>query len=390
MSCGPTLSKLKDRVAECIHAGKLRISLRADWDKLRGLIAVHISYCKHVDGNRCLLKSILICLSILPWSEANNTGDPGTLQCSATAICPSRRTSQRHSSTPTMHLVSLLFVAAAYLFPTVAGWAFLVRSQVISEGASATFEITDDGGGFTFPYTMTVLKRVTNSSDEQVGLVQTSGNETTFYWTCNQSAGTSVRFKLMSAAQVNAATSDYYEIQATKRSGYRVQLEFAFCPLHVLLVRQNTNHRKIGDHHSIRDTKQSATATNEPSSAATQTPVGAIVGAIVGGVLLLVALGLVLFWMRRHKRPSAQGMVQYDPDPHVTPFTHGQMAQTIIPPTGYVSQPNFDEEPPVYSPRDIENTTYFTGSESGRAESSYRPSPSTSKSRYLPVSTQPR
>ncbi|KDN44839.1 hypothetical protein RSAG8_05312, partial [Rhizoctonia solani AG-8 WAC10335] len=102
-------------------------------------------------------------------------------------------------------------------------------------------------------------------------------------------------------------------------------------------------------------------------------------------------LGFVALWMRRHKRSSVdtQGMIQYDPDPHVTPFTYSQLAQTIIPPAGYVSQSNFEEDPPLYSPRNTETTTYFTGSESGRTESSFRPPPLTGKSRYLPASTLP-
>ncbi|CAE6395373.1 unnamed protein product [Rhizoctonia solani] len=281
----------------------------------------------------------------------------------------------------------LLFAAIAYLLPSVAGWAFLVRSQVISEGASATFEITDDGGGFTFPYTMTVLKRVANSNDEQVGLVLTSGNETTFYWTCNQPAGTSVRFRLMSGAQVNAATSDYYEIQPSAQA--------TASSLSVLSVQSTSSLYAKTQTTQGTGTASApgATETSELSTAVSSKRIstGAIVGAIVGGILLLVALGIVAFMIRRRKRYSTntQDMTQYDSAPHVTPFTHSQTTQTIIPPMGYVSQSNFEEEPPVYSPRDAGTTTYFTGSESGRSESSYRPSPSTGKSRYLPVRTQP-
>ncbi|CAE6521321.1 unnamed protein product [Rhizoctonia solani] len=285
-----------------------------------------------------------------------------------------------------MRAISLFLIVIAYLFPTVAGWAFLVRSQAISEGASATFEITDDGGGFTFPYTMTVLKRASNSSDEQVGLVQTNGNETTFYWTCNQPAGASVRFRLMSAAQVNAATSKYYEIQPSAQA--------TASSLSVLSVQSTSSlyAKTPATQASETATKPSATIIDDSSSvSSTKTPVGAIAGAIVGALLLLGVLGFVAFWMRRHRRSSTstQGMIQYDPDPHVTPFTHGQTAHTVVPPAGYVSQSNFEEEPPVYSPHNTEATTYFTGSESGRTESSYRPPPSTGKSQYLPVNTRP-
>ncbi|CAE6343030.1 unnamed protein product [Rhizoctonia solani] len=285
-----------------------------------------------------------------------------------------------------MRAISLFVVAVAYLLPTVAGWAFLVRSQVISEGASATFEITDDGGGFTFPYTMTVLKRVSNSADEQVGLVLTNGNETTFYWTCNQPAGTFVRFKLMSGAQVNAATSDYYEIQASSQATALSLSSLSVQSTSSLYAKTQTTQGP-----STTTVTPSTTATNEPSSTSSTTPVGAIVGAIIGGVFLLAVLGLVIFWMHRHKRSSSnpQGMLQYDPDPHVTPFTHGQMAQTIIPPAGYVSQSNFEEEPPVYSPHNTDTTTYFSGSESGMTESVYRPPRSAGKFQYLPVSTRP-
>ncbi|KAG8763329.1 hypothetical protein FRC11_004761 [Ceratobasidium sp. 423] len=291
-----------------------------------------------------------------------------------------------------MRAISVLLVAIAYLSPTVAGWAFLVRSQVISEGASATFEITDDGGGFTFPYTMTVLKRVPNSNDQQVGLVLTSGNETTFYWTCNQPAGAYVRFRLMSAAQVNAATSDYYEIQA---STYHPSAQATASSLSVLSVQSTSSlyAKTQTARGSGTATASDTTATSSPSPSSAspgRAPVGAIVGAVIGGVLLLAILGIIAFWIRRRKRSSVdtQGMAQHDYNPHVTPFTHGQTTQTIIPPAGYVSQSNFEEEPPIYSPRDTETTTYFTGSGSGRTESSYRSPPLTGKSRYLPVNTQ--
>ncbi|KAJ1302650.1 hypothetical protein OPQ81_002967 [Rhizoctonia solani] len=280
-----------------------------------------------------------------------------------------------------MRAISLFLVPIAYLSPTVAAWAFLVRSKVISEGASATFEITDDGGGFTFPYTMTVLKRVPNSNDEQVGLVLTSGNETTFYWTCNQPVGTFVRFRLMSAAQVNAATSDYYEIQPSAQA--------TASSLSVLSVKSTSSlyaatQTAQGSSTSIA---LGTSATSTPSSASSrQAPVGAIVGAIVGGLLLLSALALV-FWIRRRKRSRVdnQAMAQYDSSPHVTPFTDGQTAQTIIPPVGYAPHSNFEEDPPVYSPHNTETTSYFAGSDSGRTESSYRPPPSTGKSRYLSI-----
>ncbi|CAE6535993.1 unnamed protein product [Rhizoctonia solani] len=288
-----------------------------------------------------------------------------------------------------MHAISVLLVAIAYFSPTVVGWAFLVRSKTISEGASATFEITDDGGGFTFPYTMTVLKRVPNSNDEQVGLVLTSGNETTFYWTCNQPAGAYVRFRLMSAAQVNAATSDYYEIQA---STYQPSAQATASSLSALSVQSTSSlyMKTQTTQGSGIATAPSTTASSSPSPASSgQTPVGAIVGAAIGGVLFLAVLGIIAFWIRRRKRSSVdtQGMVQHDYDPYVTPFTHGQTTQAI-PPAGYVSQSNFEEEPPVYSPHNTEATTYFTGSESGRTQSSYRSAPPTGKSRYLPVNTQ--
>ncbi|CAE6334737.1 unnamed protein product [Rhizoctonia solani] len=255
--------------------------------------------------------------------------------------------------------VPVLFLAIAYLSPTVAGWAFRVLSTVITEGADAFFEVTDDGGGFWFPYTMTVFKRGSNSSDEQVGLVLTNGNDTEFSWNCNQPAGSSLRFSLMSAARVNAARSGYYEVQSTSLQG------------------------------QTQTTATSATATSAPSDSSNKAPVGAIVGAAISGVLLLVALGAIVFLVRRRKKSSAdtQNMVQYDPHPHVTPFLDGRTEQTIIPPAGYVSYSNFEEEPPVYSPRIPEATTYYTGSESGRTESSYRPPLLSGKARYLPVRT---
>ncbi|KAH7338838.1 hypothetical protein B0J17DRAFT_658674 [Rhizoctonia solani] len=290
-------------------------------------------------------------------------------------FCTSGRAS-RHPSSPTMRV--LLLAAIAYLLPTVAGWAFLVRSEYISEGASATFEITDDGGGFTFPYTMTVLKRVANSNDEQVGLVLTSGNETTFYWTCNQPVGASVRFRLMSGAQVNAATSDYYQIQPSAQATAS-SLSVASVQSTSSLYAKTQTAQGSGT-----ASAPGATGTSEVSPAVSSKRIsnGAIVGAIVGGVSLLVVLGIVAFVIRRRKRYSTntQDVVQYDSAPHTT--------QTIVPPMGYVSPSNFEEEPPVYSPRNDEATTYFTGSESGGTESSYRPSPSTGKSRYLPVRTQ--
>ncbi|CAE6466419.1 unnamed protein product [Rhizoctonia solani] len=274
-----------------------------------------------------------------------------------------------------------LFLAIVYLSPTVAGWAFLVRSYVITEGADASFEITDDGGGFTFPYTMSVLKRGSNSSDEEVGFVLTNGNETEFYWTCNQPAGSNLRFRVMSGARVNAATSRYYEVQPGVRaiaSSLSAESVRSTSSLHAQTQTTDT-------------AVASATTTSTPSDSSNKAPVGAIVGAIIGGVLLLFALGIIAFLVRRRKKSSAdtQGMVHYNPHPHVTPFVHGQTEQTIVPPAGYVSHSNYDEEPPIYSPRNPEATTYFTGSESGRTEDSYRPPPPTGKARYLPVSTQP-
>ncbi|CCO30100.1 hypothetical protein BN14_04124 [Rhizoctonia solani AG-1 IB] len=252
--------------------------------------------------------------------------------------------------------VPVLFLAIACLSPTVAGWAFRVLSTVITEGADAFFEVTDDGGGFWFPYTMTVFKRGSNSSDEQVGLVLTNGNDTEFSWNCNQPAGSSLRFSLMSAARVNAARSGYYEVQSTSLQG------------------------------QTQTTATSATATSAPSDSSNKAPVGAIVGArrIAAG-----RLGAIVFLVRRRKKSSAdtQNMVQYDPHPHVTPFLDGRTEQTIVPPAGYVSYSNFEEEPPVYSPRTPEATTYYTGSESGRTESSYRPPLLSGKARYLPVRT---
>ncbi|CAE6417257.1 unnamed protein product [Rhizoctonia solani] len=277
----------------------------------------------------------------------------------------------------------VLFLAIAYLSPTVVGWAFLVRSYVITEGADASFEITDDGGGFTFPYSMTVLKRGSNSSEEEVGLVLTNGNETEFYWTCNQPAGSTLRFRVMSAARVNAATSKYYEVQPG--------IQAIASSLSAESVRSTSSLHAQTQSMQISGTAgASATATNSPSNSSNNTPVGAIVGATIGGMLLLIALGAVAFLVRRRKKsnPHAPGMVQYDPDPHVTPFTHGRAEQTIIPPAGYVSRSDIEEEPPVYSPRNPATTTYFTGSESGRTESSYRPPP-TGKARYIPVSTEP-
>ncbi|CEL56043.1 hypothetical protein RSOLAG1IB_07496 [Rhizoctonia solani AG-1 IB] len=271
--------------------------------------------------------------------------------------------------------VPVLFLAIAYLSPTVAGWAFRVLSTVITEGADAFFEVTDDGGGFWFPYTMTVFKRGSNSSDEQVGLVLTNGNDTEFSWNCNQPAGSSLRFSLMSAARVNAARSGYYEVQPS--------FQAMASSLSAASIRSTSLQGQT------QTTATSATATSAPSDSSNKAPVGAIVGAAISGVLLLVALGAIVFLVRRRKKSSAdtQNMVQYDPHPHVTPFLDGRTEQTIVPPAGYVSYSNFEEEPPVYSPRTPEATTYYTGSESGRTESSYRPPLLSGKARYLPVRT---
>ncbi|KAF8600907.1 hypothetical protein BDV93DRAFT_257760 [Ceratobasidium sp. AG-I] len=109
------------------------------------------------------------------------------------------------------HLL-LSVVLAWCLVDGVMGWGFSIRTTTFAEGALGEFEITnDDGGGYTFPYTMTVFKQAPDLSDEQVGIVY--ANKTVFEWWCNQPAGSNIWFRLMSAAAVNEATSRYYRVR---------------------------------------------------------------------------------------------------------------------------------------------------------------------------------
>lgn len=297
--------------------------------------------------------------------------------------------SRLHLRTTLLILVSggmsrfTLLVAITYLFGSVAGWGFL-PARSVAEGATATFQITNtDGGGYSFPYTMTVLKQVENSNDEQVGLVYT--NDTTFYWECNQAAGTSLRFRLVSKANVNAATSDYMTVQ------FGAQATASSLSLKSLA--------------SVTSKQDPTSAQSSGTAAATQAagndqisqenvPVGAIVGGVVGGVLVVLIIAFAIIRTRRARKSSYVPEVsQQEP---VTPFTYGHSPQQTVPPMGYVTYSSYpNEEPPVYSPHGTDAaTSYFTGpgSSTGGAmtEISETPPARRGKTGYAPVSMRPR
>ncbi|KAF8600906.1 hypothetical protein BDV93DRAFT_525154 [Ceratobasidium sp. AG-I] len=271
----------------------------------------------------------------------------------------------------------------------VVGWGFAILSTTFAEGATGSFQITNnDGGGYSFPYTMTVFKQVPNTSDEQVGIVY--ANETSFYWTCNQPAGSNIKFRLMSSANVNAATSRYYLVQPGAQA--------TVSSISTMSVASTA---KQGQTASSAE----PTSTGGPAASPKGVPTGVIVGAIIGAVMLLLLLLVIVVRVYRLRRSKPIHEETAQPD-SVTPFTYGPSHLPSAPLMGYVSHSNINEEPPVYSPPGAQSTGY-PGSVSYPSSSSYSdpyevtyrghaahridvvPPPRSGKSTLAPVSTRP-
>lgn len=250
----------------------------------------------------------------------------------------------------------------------VYGWGFAIQTTTFSEGAMGSFLITNsDGGGYSFPYTMTVFKQVTNSSDEQVGIVY--ANETSFSWTCNQPAGSNIRFRLMSSANVNAATSNYFLVhpgaQATASS------------ISTMSVASTARQGQTGS------SSPEPTSTSGSASTVKGVPIGMIVGVIIGAVMLLLLLLAIIVRLYRLRKSKT---THEEPDQHnpVTPFTYGASHLPTAPLMGYASHSNISEDPPIYSPPGTQPTTYPSSSSySDPYETSYG-SPSTERNEPVP------
>ncbi|KAG9119628.1 hypothetical protein FRC07_005276 [Ceratobasidium sp. 392] len=228
--------------------------------------------------------------------------------------------------------LGLCLTVVVNLVQVVLGWGFLPPRRV-QEGANATFQITNnDGGGFFYPYTMTVFKKVLGKPDEQVGLVYT--NESPFYWDCNQPAGTVLEFRLVSKANVNYATSGNMTVQPgaeAAASSISTQSVVSTASLFSKTAAQPTQ------------------TESGPQYGKANISTGAIVGVTVAGVLLLILLLLIAWWAYRRRKSKVAPEADHNNDT-ITPFMHSQSHQRMLP-MGYVGgYATPSEEPPEYTP----------------------------------------
>ncbi|KAG8694571.1 hypothetical protein FRC08_008400 [Ceratobasidium sp. 394] len=242
--------------------------------------------------------------------------------------------------------IALWLILTTNLAQVVMGWAFGLPPRGIIEGANAEFRVVDDGGGFFYPYTMTVLKKVLNQPNQQVGLVY--ANETPFYWDCNQPAGTVLEFRLVSKANVNVASSG----NMTVRPGAEA-------------LASSISVQSVASTASLfsRTATGQATQTGSNGDPSTGTPLGggaevskakgistgAVVGVSIAGALLLITV-LLFLWCLCRRRNSKSTQEAAHPSDNITPFMQNQPHQ-LVPPTGHVSAYTHSyDEPPEYSP----------------------------------------
>ncbi|QRV80382.1 Transmembrane alpha-helix domain [Ceratobasidium sp. AG-Ba] len=249
--------------------------------------------------------------------------------------------------------LALGLVSLAHLIQVAMGWAFQVPPRIV-EGANAEFEVVDDGGGFYYPYTMTVLKKVLGQPAQQVGLVYT--DVATFYWDCNQPAGTVLEFRLVSKANVNVASSGNMTVLPGAQA--------AASSVSVQSVASTASlfSRTAGSSSITSQAPQTGgSGTAQPSVFASATsgvrtenpkgvPVGVAVGVSIAGVVLLVALLFLIWRVRRLRQDKDIPEPAFRHEESITPFMHGQPHQHT-PPLGYVSSyASPYEEPPEYAP----------------------------------------
>ncbi|KAG8735522.1 hypothetical protein FRC12_018033 [Ceratobasidium sp. 428] len=222
----------------------------------------------------------------------------------------------------------------------VLGWAFGPPNRV-QEGASATFRVLDNGDGFWYPYTMTAFKKVPNVPNEQVGLVFT--NESTFYWDCNQPAGTVLQFRLVSKANVNAAYSDDMVVQTGAEaiaSSISVQSVASTASLFSKTATQGAQATQTGNN----------AGELEPKFEKAKVSASMVAGVGVAAVVLLVILPLVAWWLYRRRRNSKVTPEVIRPEDTITPFMRSQSHQHMLSAGNMGNYPSPDEEPPQYVP----------------------------------------
>ncbi|QRV94876.1 transmembrane protein [Ceratobasidium sp. AG-Ba] len=254
------------------------------------------------------------------------------------------------------------------------GWAFGFP-KMVQEGAGARCEVLDDGGGYSFPYTMTVLKKVLGQPPEQVGLVYT--NEFVFYWDCNQPAGTVLEFRLVSKSSINVASSGNITVRPGAEASASIISVQSIAVVDVSFDwgRVNSQTIQTGSSGAI----QSSALASATSGVGTETlkgvPVSVVVGVSIAGFVLLVAIIFLIWRMRRLRQDRhAREPVFLDESP-ITPFMHHQPDQHT-PPIGYVSSyASPQEEPPEYAPPSQTPSSWCPSTSTGYPSTTY---PSTS------------
>ncbi|KAG9100948.1 hypothetical protein FS749_011456 [Ceratobasidium sp. UAMH 11750] len=196
---------------------------------------------------------------------------------------------------------------------------------------------------------MTVIKKVLNQPNQQIGLVYT--NSTPFYWYCNQPAGTVLEFRLVSKANVNVASSGYNMTVQSDAGALASSISVQSVASMVSLFSRTATSQATptGTYGYPWATSTPVGGGSEMSRDTKEVSASVVVGVGIAGALLLITLLFILWWVYRRGNPKSTQEPAH-PSDNIMSFMQNQPHQ-FVPPAGYVSAYTHSyQDPPQYPP----------------------------------------